>query len=122
MGSNERYVRDRVQIKECSDGFVGCPEITPFNWKASDPVLWKRVRKIVEELEEQIRQVEREIWLLDNKIKTFPPAINRAMEGSPLFAADLVREQYVWYRILAARQAALAELQRGMKQAEEGRG
>jgi hypothetical protein len=76
----------------------------------------------VDSNEEQIRQVEREIWLLDNKIKTFTPAIDRAMEGSPLFAAELVREQYAWYRILAARQVALRELQRGWKQAEARHG
>jgi hypothetical protein len=72
--------------------------------------------------EEQIRQVEREIWLLDNKIKTFTPAIDRAMEAAALFAAELVREQYAWYRILAARQADLVELQRGWKQAEARHG
>jgi hypothetical protein len=130
MDSDEEYVRSRWEKAYepiAQRGLIGIDIWVEgsiiFRFHGDNrPAAWQAAADFTHECEEQIRQVEREIWLLDNKIKTFTPAIDRAMEGSALFAAELVREQYAWYRILAARQAALAELQRGWKQAEVGHG
>jgi hypothetical protein len=74
---------------------------------------WSAARAFTEAREEEIRQVEEEIALLNLEFWEMHGEIRLATMVEQY--TPLVRELCRWARILAREQAALAELKRGMK-------
>jgi hypothetical protein len=74
---------------------------------------WQAARAFTEAREEEIRQVEEEIALLNLEFWEMHGEIRLATMVEQY--TPLVRELCRWARILAREQAALTELKRGMK-------
>ncbi len=78
---------------------------------------WSAAAEFTRERLEQIRQVEREIEVLEpfaegrmpNKLEQLPPWAN------PVLHLELLRRGFAIRRILAREQATLAELRKGMR-------
>lgn len=113
MSSNEEYVRARWQSVSVTDWYAGTSTLTqawsiwlPCGWTspvggtATDAEMWSAARAFTEQREQAIANVEDEIeWLNWPSVKNVC-----TREG------DLAR-----CRIIAREQAALAELQRGLR-------
>ena len=130
MDANEEYVRQRwegVHYKESrghspwSYGIVyrKAPYGDSAEWLLSGALelpkaeAWQAARAFTEAREEEIRQVEQEIAILNLEFWEMHGEIRLATMVEQY--TPLVRELCRWARILAREQAALAELKRGMK-------
>lgn len=123
MDENERYVKerwDKAYEPIVQRGLMGIDiwveGSRTYRFHADNlPAAWQAAFDFTKAREEEIRQVEEEISWLTERTEISPKLQELYDKRTWEFSAEFLKDKQTAKRILAREQAALAELQRGMK-------